>query len=76
MSRRLTPVSHRDLLRKLRSFGWEGPIRGSKHSHMVQPGREYPVTIPNPHSGQEVSVPLLRQILRQAGISRDEWLDG
>ena len=76
MSRRLTPVSYSDLVRRLRSFGWEGPIQGSKHPHMVQPGKKYPLVIPNPHSGKELGVPLLRRILRQAGISRDEWLDG
>ncbi|MDE0168825.1 MAG: type II toxin-antitoxin system HicA family toxin [bacterium] len=74
MSRRITPVGHRDLVRKLHRFGWEGPIPGSKHFHMVHRDRRYPLIIPNPHSGQEVGVPLLRRILRQAGISRDEWL--
>ena len=54
MSRRLTPVSHSDLVRRLRRLGWEGPIRRSKHFHMVRPGREYPLIIPNPHTGQEL----------------------
>lgn len=31
------------------------------------------LTIPNPHQGV-VSPDLLSRILRQAGISRDEWL--
>jgi hypothetical protein len=30
--------------------------------------------VPNPHR-QEISVDLLVRILRQAGISREEWLE-
>jgi hypothetical protein len=30
------------------------------------------LTIPNPHQG-EISVDLLGKILKQAGISREEW---
>ena len=32
------------------------------------------VRIPNPHRG-DIGVDLLANMLRQAGISRDEWLD-
>jgi hypothetical protein len=31
------------------------------------------LTIPNPHK-KDIGVPLLIRILRQAGISRNEWL--
>jgi len=39
---------------------------------MLKEGRA-PLKIPNPH-GQDISVDLLIRILRQAGISRKEWL--
>jgi len=32
------------------------------------------LTIPNPHR-QEISADLLLRLLRQAGISREEWLE-
>jgi len=32
------------------------------------------LTIPNPHS-HEISVDLIVRILKQAGISREEWLE-
>lgn len=33
--------------------------------------------IPNPHGGDDgVRVALLKEILRQAGISEEEWTDG
>jgi len=34
---------------------------------------ETTVIVPNPHDG-DIGPDLLRRILRQAGVSRDEWL--
>ena len=33
------------------------------------------VIIPNPHDG-DIGVGLLRRLLRQAGVTRGEWLGG
>ncbi len=33
------------------------------------------VVIPNSHRGEDIGVDLLIKILKQAGISRDDWLD-
>lgn len=71
MSRRLTPVSRRDLIKRLRRLGWEGPKAGAKHDFMVK-GRRI-VRIPNPHR-RDVGVDLLDTILKQAGIRRETWL--
>lgn len=71
MSRRLTPISWDDLVRNLMSMGFSGPYRSGKHYFMVK--GEFKLTIPNPH-GHEVGVPLLKEILNRADISRDEWL--
>jgi len=68
---RLAPVSHRELIRRLRKLGFEGPYRGTKHPYMVK--GEIVVTIPNPHGGT-IGAKLLAIILREAGIERDEWL--
>jgi len=32
------------------------------------------LTIPNPHGGRDIGVNLLKLILDEAGISREEWL--
>ncbi len=53
-------------------LGWDGPLYRSDHPFMLKEGRA-PLKIPNPH-GQDISVDLLIRILRQAGISRKEWL--
>lgn len=68
---RLTPVSQREFVTRLRQLGFEGPFMGGRHPQM----RRGTVTliIPNPHDG-DISVGFLARLLRQAGIARDEWL--
>ncbi len=68
----LSPVSHRELVKRLRRFGFAGPFAGGKHSFMVKGERR--LAIPNPHR-QEIGVALLSRILGRAGIDRDAWAD-
>ena len=68
----LSPVSQRELVKRLRKFGFAGPFAGGKHLFMVKGERR--LAIPNPHR-QEIGVALLSRILRQAGINRDAWVD-
>ena len=64
------PLSRRKLIGTFRKLGFEGPYSGGKHQFMIR--GDVTVRIPNPH-GSEIGVSLLTRILRQAGISRDEW---
>lgn len=64
------PIGRRDLIRLLRELGFAGPFRGTKHDFMVRGNRR--VRIPNPHRG-DISRGLLAEILRKAGVSREEW---
>ena len=68
---KLKPVSRRDLIRRLRQLGFSGPFSGAKHSYMFREGVD--IRIPNPHR-QEIGRGLLSGILKQAGVSRREWL--
>jgi len=71
---RYGPIKRRDLVEGLKQFGFSDPIRprkGSDHEFMVSGERR--VKIPNEHRQQEISVHLLSDILKQAGISRKEW---
>ena len=68
---KLSPVSWPELVKRLRTFGFDGPYHGGKHPYMIKD--DLVLTIPNPHS-HEISVDLLARILKQAGISREEWL--
>jgi predicted RNA binding protein YcfA (HicA-like mRNA interferase family) len=63
-------TSRRELVRKLRALGFEGPFPGGRHEYMRRGNLRVP--IPNPHQG-DISAPLLARILREAGISDEEW---
>ncbi|MFA5997762.1 MAG: type II toxin-antitoxin system HicA family toxin [Candidatus Paceibacterota bacterium] len=63
-------ISHRELVKKLREFGFEGPRSGAKHQYMVQ--GEFRLRVPNPHKS-DISKHLVAEILRQASISSKEW---
>ncbi|MEH1908593.1 MAG: type II toxin-antitoxin system HicA family toxin [Nostoc sp.] len=68
---RLTPVSWHDLVKRLQELGFEGPYAGGKHPQMRR--GDVTVIITNPHEG-DISGGLLSRLLRQAGVSREEWL--
>jgi len=65
-------ISHRELIRKFRKLGFDGPYSGGRHLFMVKVGLK--VRIPNPH-GKDVPAFLVSEILRQAGISKKNWDD-
>jgi len=64
------PVKRRELIAALKKAGFVGPYSGGKHEFMVK--GDVALTIPNPH-GADISIGLLRVILRQAGMSRRDW---
>lgn len=64
------PIKRKDLIRYLRKLGFSSPTSRGKHQHMKK--EDITLTIPNPHKG-DISKGLLPQILREAGISREEW---
>ena len=66
----MKPVSRREFIRRLRSLGFEGPFPGGKHPQMRR-GKLF-VSITNPHSG-DISVGILKRILKAACISESEW---
>lgn len=68
---RLAPTSRDELIRRLRSLGFTGPLQGGRHAFMVRGATR--LILPNPHR-RAVSVDLLARVLRQAGVSREEWV--
>ena len=70
---RLTPLKSREVIRKLRRLGYDGPILGGRHVRMVHPQSGQIIPIPV-HGSKDISVGLIREIIRQVGITRDEWL--
>lgn len=69
---KLTPVSWRDLVSRLKALGFTGPLEGGKHPYMIR--GDLVLTLPNPHK-KEISVDLLKRLLNQAEIERDVWLE-
>ena len=68
---KLSPVSIDKLIKKLKKFGFEGPYSGGKHLYMIKGNLR--LTVPNPHK-KEIGIDLLIRILKQAGITKEEWL--
>ena len=64
------PIKRRELVAGLRRLGYHGPYAGGRHEFMLRD--QISVTIPNPH-GSDIGPNLLAKVLRQAGITRDEW---
>ena len=64
------PISRRELIRRLRAFGWHGPHPGGSHMVMVKGTQR--ITIPNPHRG-DIDWSLTKKILAQSGIDPKEW---
>jgi predicted RNA binding protein YcfA (HicA-like mRNA interferase family) len=63
-------ISRGKLIQRLKSFGFEGPCSGTRHQFMKRGALK--LRIPNPHEG-DISIELLRKILKQAGIDPEEF---
>ncbi|MFO7665475.1 MAG: type II toxin-antitoxin system HicA family toxin [Desulfobacterales bacterium] len=64
------PVKRKELIRYLKRLEFQGPYSGGKHQFMIR--GEITISIPNPHQ-TEIGRNYLAKILRQAGISKEEW---
>ena len=65
------PISRKKLISKLRTFGFDGPFRATKHQYMIK--GKHKIFIPNPHGGKDIGIPLIKKIIGQVGISWDEF---
>jgi predicted RNA binding protein YcfA (HicA-like mRNA interferase family) len=69
---KINPVSRKELIFKLKALDFEGPFRATKHQYMIK--GKHKIFIPNPHGGKDIGIPLLKKIIRQIGISQDEFI--
>jgi predicted RNA binding protein YcfA (HicA-like mRNA interferase family) len=67
---RFGPIKRKDLIHYLSKLGFTGPYSGGKHQFMIS--GDYTLRLPSPHQN-DIGRELLIRILRQAGISKDEW---
>jgi len=70
---KLAPERLDQVIRKLRMLGFIGPIPGGTHQRMVNLSTRKIIPLPA-HGRKEISVGLIREIIREAGISREQWL--
>ncbi len=66
-------ISRKTLIKKFHALGFKGPFSGGKHQFMIK--GEMKIRIPNPHTSKEIHISLLKELLRQSGISKEEWDD-
>ena len=64
------PIKRSELIRRLRRLGWDGPYQKGKHPFMIKASVR--LTIPNPHRG-DIDWSLASRILREAGITSEQW---
>jgi len=67
---KIGPIRWRELVRRLRVLGFEGPYQEGRHPFLVR--GKLRLRIPNPH-GEDISADLLARILREGGLSSEEW---
>ena len=63
-------LSRKELIRKFKALGYSGPFSGRKHQFMIKGTQK--IRIPNPHIS-DIGASLIKEILRQAGISTQDW---
>ena len=65
-----SPVSRKQLIRKLGKLGFHGPYSGGSHQYMVR--EDFKLFVPNPHKG-DIGKVLLARILKEICISSDAF---
>ncbi len=70
---KLTPLKPIEVVRKMKKFGFHGPFAGGRHVHMVNKEKKLIIPIPY-HQGKDIGVGLISTILKEANISREQWL--
>lgn len=69
---KLHPEKPREVIRKLKVLGFEGPFGGGRHVVMRHPQTGKKISIPL-HKGRDIPVGTLRAILKAIGMTVKEW---
>ena len=70
---KLKPLKAEAVITKLKKLGFSGPFPGGKHVRMVHKEKKLIIPIPV-HKGKDISIGLIREIINEIGISREEWI--
>jgi len=69
---KLRPIPAREVIRKLRVLGYDGPFPGGKHPVMRHSRTGQKITVPT-HGGRDLPLGTLRAILRAAAVDVETW---
>ena len=69
---KLSPEGPLVVIRKLRQLGFAGPFGGGRHVFMRHPETRGKISVPV-HQGRDIPVGTLAAIIKQAGVSTEEW---
>ena len=68
----LKPISRRELIKKLKALGFDGPSSGGKHQYMMN--ENFKIFVPNPH-GKDIGTVLLQRIIKELGVTAQKFLE-
>ena len=72
---RMAPISRKELTRRLKKLGFDGPFHGSKHDFMVRHADEYRLPLPRKDAkSREVGVSLQKRITKEIAVTREQWM--
>ena len=64
-----------NIIKRFRKLGWTGPHKGvGDHPEYMAHADGRVVKMPNKHSKGDIGEALLKLILKEAGLTADEWL--
>jgi len=68
----INPISKKQLISKLKALSLEGTFKATKHQYLIKGNHK--IFITNPHGGKDIGISLLKKIIRQIGITQDEFI--
>lgn len=69
----LRPISRKELIKKLKKLGFEGPYSGGNHQSMQK--ESFKISIPNPHGGKDIGKKLISLIIKELDISIKDFFN-
>ncbi|MFH1412915.1 MAG: type II toxin-antitoxin system HicA family toxin [bacterium] len=69
----LSPLHRKVLIKKLRKLGFSGPLPATRHEYMIKD--KHKIFIPNPHKNKEISLVIIKEIIKQLNIDNNEFIN-
>lgn len=70
---RLSPEKPGGVIQKLRRLGFDGPFGGGRHVFMRHPQTHIKIPV-SVHGSRDIPVGTLAAIIKEAGLTVEEWL--